>query len=75
MPILRHWFLHTFPQTQIHTKTLFFVSQSYAIVFSDNETAHGDGDSLSRGEETIQSFHPSQDCTILIAGMFVCLLQ
>ncbi|KAM8761415.1 DNA repair protein XRCC4-like isoform 1-T6 [Acanthopagrus schlegelii] len=34
----------------------------------DNDTTHGEDDSQDRGEETVQSFHPSQEPTILITG-------
>ncbi|XP_049435630.1 DNA repair protein XRCC4-like [Epinephelus fuscoguttatus] len=35
---------------------------------SDNDTTHGEDDSQDRREETVQSFHPSQEPTILISG-------
>ncbi|TKS78839.1 DNA repair protein XRCC4 X-ray repair cross-complementing protein 4 [Collichthys lucidus] len=34
----------------------------------DNETTHGEDNSQERKEETVQSFHPSQEATILITG-------
>ncbi|XP_076587759.1 DNA repair protein XRCC4-like isoform X2 [Chaetodon auriga] len=35
---------------------------------SDNDTTHGEDGSQDRGEETVQSIHPSQEATILITG-------
>ncbi|XP_073323032.1 DNA repair protein XRCC4-like [Pagrus major] len=34
----------------------------------DNDTTHGEDDSQDREEESVQSFHPSQEPTILITG-------
>uniref|UniRef100_UPI0037E89050 DNA repair protein XRCC4-like n=1 Tax=Semicossyphus pulcher TaxID=241346 RepID=UPI0037E89050 len=35
---------------------------------SDNETTHGEDDSQDRRSESLRSFHPSQEATILITG-------